>query len=60
MSDEIKNEPIDPEPVKELSSDELGQVSGGVLRGLNDPFLDALQTAAASLASAPLKTNSHK
>ena len=53
MSDEIKKEPVDdPKPVKELSADELRKVNCGLL---NDPFLDAVQTAAASIASEPLK-----
>ena len=30
MSDEIKQEPVDnPQPTKELSADELGEVTGG-------------------------------
>jgi len=29
MSDEIKQEPVDNQPAKELSTDELGEVTGG-------------------------------
>jgi hypothetical protein len=34
MSDEIKQEPVDKQPAKELSTDELGKVTGGCFGSL--------------------------
>ena len=34
MSDEIKQEPVDNQPAKELSTDELGEVTGGCIASL--------------------------
>jgi hypothetical protein len=47
MSDEIKQEPVDNQPAKELSTDELGKVTGGCFGSI------LVSAAVVSVASPP-------